>query len=197
MDFFNMFQPPSEEDVERMKAAHERHLMALDEFRHSSQRLFDELDQDQLRTLQTMMHILVDTTGSTMASLWEGIVAATLKHKYNICITCGVNHEEETPMPPSQPAGEKPMNEEQEPSFVGYVIQPRHPDELDDYARKLMRTYHLDDVYDQDTGQFLHFRCTGINGFNQPCGMTHPTIKDRMLKSPEDCSGCYRRMAQG
>jgi hypothetical protein len=60
-----------------------------------------------------------------------------------------------------------------------------------------MKEYHLDDVYDEETQQLLHFACTGIKGWNKPCGVTYPTIEDRMQKGHEECSGCFVRMMHG
>jgi hypothetical protein len=183
------FQPPSEEEQEEMRQAHDRNQMALDEFRHSFQRLFDELDKDQLRTFATMLNLVVNATGSVLAASWEGMALQSLKTRYNVCIACGVNHDEEVHVPPkaAEVGPEQKAQEADIPLPLAFTEQDHEN----------MKKYHLDDVYDSDTKEFLYFVCTGIKGMKGPCGVTYPTIQDRMLNGPEHCSGCFARMSQG
>lgn len=60
-----------------------------------------------------------------------------------------------------------------------------------------MSKYHIDDLWDEDTNEFLGFICTGIQGMKQGCGMRYPSIEDRMLREPESCSGCHSVMGHG
>lgn len=221
---FFPFQPPSDEEQEEMKRAHERHQMAVEEFKHSSQRMFEELGEEHLRSLKTMLHIIVDRTSDPIVAQWEGIVTTYLKVKYGICITCGVNHEHEAPRPAVKP------KQEEDPHFTcpdcgaksynphdiknkycgnchvfkgnGYEV---HGTDLQTplifpiKVRKEMEEYHIDDAYEESSEglRFKGFACTGIKGMKDGCGVIYPSIEDRKLKGPEECSGCHRRMAQG
>lgn len=187
MHFFPFsFEPPNEEEQAEMRAAHERHQMAIDDFRHGFQRLFSELDQDQLRTLRTMLHILSEQTPNLNASGWEGMISWELKARFNICVSCGVNHEEEFADPAAS------QKEEVTPDQPLPIFK-----EVEMTEQELMKQYHLDDLRIEGTGELVGFACTGIYGAPGPCGMSYPSIQDRMLKDPEECSGCFRRMAQG
>lgn len=199
MPMFGFFQPPSEEEQQEMKEAYERHRMSIEEFQHAFQRLFDELKEDQLKTLQTAFQILMDPNNHATAGQWEGMVAWQRKVRYNICVTCGVNHDEELSPPPHAP------DEDPKATELQQVIDPvlHDPDAIDLFAdltpdqRELANKYHIDDLRDSTTGELIGFYCTGINGMKEPCGMKYPSIKDRMLRGPEHCSGCFQRMAQG
>src|SRR3982751_2786680 len=87
------FQPPSDEELQQMKEAQQRAEMSQQEFLHGFQRLFDELDEGQLKTLRQMLLIAPDFIESVHQ--WAGMIAMVLKMKHNICITCNRNHDEE------------------------------------------------------------------------------------------------------
>lgn len=56
-----------------------------------------------------------------------------------------------------------------------------------------MRQYHLDDAYVDGTepAVFHGFVCS------RKCGMTYPTIEDRMLKAADTCPGCILKSKWG
>jgi hypothetical protein len=205
MPMFGFFQPPSEEEQKQMQEAFERHRMSVEEFQHSFQRLFEELDEDQLKTIRTAFHALLDTTGSPLAGQWEGMVAWQLKTRFNICVTCGVDHDKELSDQNSHVNIPQEFLEVTPPEEVAPLVIDKRiaQDGLTIFAplsteqRSLADKYHLDDLRDQDTNELLGFYCTGINGMKGPCGMKYPSIEDRMLREPEHCSGCFQRMAQG
>lgn len=208
MSFFQFFQPPSDEEKAAMQAAHDRMHMADQDFKHSTQRLFEELNHDQMRTLQAMLQVIQHRTNDPLVALWEGIVVTEMKHRFNICITCGVNHDEDIPRPEEETAGDENSTTDLKATSFSRTteLSDLSADEEDtplptfgisDEDRIKMEEYHLDDVYDSDSGQFLYFKCTGITGTRGPCGVTYPSIEDRMLKPPEHCSGCFQRMMHG
>lgn len=53
-----------------------------------------------------------------------------------------------------------------------------------------MNEYFLDDLRDEDTGAILGFICV-------KCGMKYPSIEDRKLKRPDECSGCFQKSMWG
>jgi hypothetical protein len=204
MTFPFFFHQPSEEDRAKMEEERKEHELRLDEFRHSSQRLFDELSEDQLTTLSMMLHIIADQPGPHLATMWEGMALTARKYRFDVCATCNVNHDTEI-QKAAAPKDEPKTKHLDDTSFDSpYFEMQKDPEpmlpifgDLTDEDRMNMAQYHLDDVYEEGTGVLLHFACTGIKGMNGPCGATYPTIEDRMLKEPENCSGCHTRMAHG
>ena len=194
--FFQFFQPPSDEDRAAMQAAHDRMHMADEDFKHSTQRMFQELNLDNLKNLQAMLQVIQSRTGDPLVALWEGIIVTEMKYRFGICITCGVNHDEDLLGKQTEtPAEEPPLSVDK--LKVDEEDTPLPSFGISDEDRSKMEEYHLDDVYDSDSGQFLYFKCTGIKGSRGPCGVTYPSIEDRTLNPPEHCSGCFQRMMHG
>ena len=191
---FFAFQPPTPEQLAEMEEAERRNEIARQDFRHSVQRFIEsELTEDQLRMLRSMIHEVDHTQG--LADQWIGMISMCLKMKHNICITCGVNHDDEfqETAHDDKETFRKETFLESEKKVVERIEKFLPVDKHEEY----MREYHLDDVYDSDTKAFLYYKCTGIEGMSGPCGVTYPSLADRMMKKPEECSGCFARMAQG
>lgn len=93
------FREPTEEEQAEMKAKLDRAELQMNEFRHSHQRLFEELNEDQLQALKNMLHYIVETNSPMLAATWEGSASAALKMRFNVCMTCNVNHDNEFPHP--------------------------------------------------------------------------------------------------
>lgn len=184
MSSFHFGSQPSEEEIEAMKQYHQRQQMQMDEFRHAHQRLFEELNEDQLMALKHMFHFIVESSASILAAQWDGEAAHALKARFNICMTCGVNHDKEVQAPEEPPRKED-------------TLLPMFAWELSKKDKELMELYHLDDLRIEGTDELVGFACTGINGMSGPCGVTYPSIADRMLKGPEECSGCFIKMGHG
>lgn len=200
MHMFGFFQPPSEEEQQQLKEAFERHRMSMEEFNHSFQRLFEELGEDQLKTLRTAFNIILSNDQSIIAGQWDAMASWELRKRFNICVTCGVNHDEELisshgEQPDPEPQWIKDIQPMADPRIVQDGLPMFQP--LSDEERSLADKYHLDDLRNEDTGELMGFVCTGINGMKGPCGVIYPSIEDRMLREPEHCSGCFSRMAQG
>lgn len=195
-------QEPSAEDLARMKEAQDRREMEISAFQHDFQRLFEELPEEQLRVIRTMMQ-LVECEHNINAAKWEAMIAWAMKVRFGTCVTCGVNHDTELHVPEHEPES----GSDHVQVLVGEVLIEEAAKAVDpeaddlfgftDTQRGQMAEYHLDDVYDEDTGKLLYFACTGIEGMKGPCGVTYPSIEDRMLKPPESCSGCFQRMMHG
>jgi hypothetical protein len=77
------------------------------------------------------------------------------------------------------------------------IYSDDNPLGLTDDDRANMAKYNIDDAWDEETKVFLGFACLGVGGFNGRCGMTYPSIEDRMLKEPDECSGCRARSRWG
>lgn len=215
MDGF--YQQPSEEEMNEIRKQAELQEMAMSDFNHSFQTLFSELTLDNLKTVKTMMHFIVGTAGSPIAAQWEGMLAWEMKNRFNICVTCGVNHDEEV-LPDEPPSEERaswpdfipapfpyrapPPSPYPMPAVPADTIPEEEPNmgvfrELTDEEVHNMEVYHLDDLRDEESQELLGFVCTGIEGSTEGCGMQYPSIEDRMLKPPEECSGCFIKAAHG
>lgn len=198
-DFFSI----PEEVQQKLREHYERHEMMKEEFRHSFQRIFEELSEDQLRTIRTMLSVISDQDDSHLAAEWLGMASWALKTRFNICVTCGINHDEElTEEPPSEKKEEEYFDNVPHTTVTRmYKVDDDQPlpsfYEPSEDERKLMEQYHLDDLRVEGTNEFLGFICIGIKGWDKPCGMKYPSIQDRMLRDPESCSGCHQRMMHG
>ena len=185
-----------EEHAQRME-------MAADSYRHEVTRLFSELSQDQLMILRNMMHQLVFSDDGKLAAYYEGQVATVLNLKFNVCPSCGVDHDKEAASFEAPEADMKStvtdvvnetINEYREKAQD--KLQEMLPTfDLSEEDLANMEKYHLDDLRDADNHQILGFRCTGVNGV--ACGMVYPSIEDRMLRDPDTCSGCQQKAAWG
>lgn len=200
MTFFEHFLP--EEERQKLKEAMERQEMFREEFRHSFQRLFDELDEEQLHTIKTMLYILAHTDEGDqhLAAEWLGMATWAMRTRFNICATCGVNHDKELNKEESGVVkSREPDNFNVEDHENGKTQQNGIIEFLPEF-RAEMKKYHLDDRYEEQPdgwNKFIGFECTGINGAPGPCGVIYPTLADRKLKGPEECSGCFQRMMHG
>lgn len=183
-----------------VKAQMDQAEMAADSYRHDATRFLTELSEDQLVTFRNMMHNLVFEESGKLAAYYEGMAGAFANLRFNICPSCGVNHDKEAAgfhsedqsnlaretIGEYQDAASKQTDNAQSmlPSF-----------DLSEEDLQHMKKYHLDDVRDADNHQIIAFRCTGVN--NIPCGMTYPSIEDRMLREPDECSGCQTKAMWG
>jgi predicted esterase YcpF (UPF0227 family) len=158
-----------EELRQKMEEAHARHEMMAEEYRHSTQRLWDELNEEQLVTMRNLMHNLA-MGGSPLGFYYEGQIAQAAYLRFNICPGCAVDHNKDLPQETVQ---QKPREWSEE--------------ELDQ-----MELYNLDDAYDEETREFVGFVCKG-------CGLRYPSIEDRMRKPPgvEGCGGCIHKAKFG
>ena len=195
MDFFSHFGI-TEEDQKKIKEQYEKAEMVREEFRHAFQRLFEELNEDQLRTLHTMLRIILEHDHPGIIGEWYGICGWALKTRFNICVTCGVNHD--TEFEENVPHTTVTRNYETADLHVVGEDQPLPAFyELTEEDIRNMEEYHLDDLREEGTNELLGFICTGIKGWDKPCGVRYPSIEDRMLRDPESCSGCHQRMMHG
>lgn len=80
---------PSPEQIEQMR-------MQQVAFKHDMYRLFSELEEDQLQSLRSLLHVCADPDGGhAYAEHFEGIAVGILHAKHGVCISCNVNHDKE------------------------------------------------------------------------------------------------------
>lgn len=175
-----------------MQAHLERQDMAIESYRHDVQRLFDELPKEHLLTLRIMLNQFTTEADSRLTSYYEGVVAATLAHRFDVCGGCGINHSDEVldetaPDEPDEDLAEVPMKAA---DLFGISMVEGGLSELSVEQFKQMEEYNLDDVRDETTLKLLGFICKG-------CGLRYVSIEDRMLRAPDACHGCYLKSAHG
>lgn len=202
--------PPEVKQI--MEHQHNQHQMAQEDFAHSLTRLISELDREQLSLMMKLMQVVSTKGNRFLAVHLAGVIEGELKNRFGVCGYHGVNHDEEVLLPPApepSPASASPldmdaMNSQAMKESMERAEKLKHDSrrraeagELNDEDRANMERYHLDDAYQEGTGQFLYFLCTGIVGSNGPCGTSYPSIEDRMLREPEHCSACFERVKHG
>ena len=171
---------------EALQAAHDQHQMMAEDYRHGTMHFLDSMNEDQILQFRWIMHNIVGSSDSQLAAYYEG-QASIVGVKFGLCPGCGVNHDKEAEKEMAK------MAEQHAPKPEG--VNDCAP--LTDEQRRLCVVYHLDDLREEGTNRLLGFVCTGIEGSRGPCGVTYPSIDDRMLRDPEHCSGCFSRAAHG
>lgn len=198
--FFGIPIPMTDEMISHMD--HEQ--MKKESLLHDIQRLFIELDADQLNTLRSLLRYMSEDTSARLASYYEGVASQTLVLKFGVCGGCGRVHDEI--LPPEEEAASiieelnriKKKEAEESLGDQAEATEPETADEiragwsneLTDADRLNMIQYNLDDLRDIDTNELLGFICKG-------CGLKYQSIQDRMLRAPDACHGCFLKSAHG
>lgn len=81
-------QPP--EQVQEMI---DRQEMSHDELMHSFRRLIEELNEDQLHVLSTMLNVAGQN--QWFSHYYSGIISGILHAKFGVCAACGKKHDQE------------------------------------------------------------------------------------------------------
>lgn len=146
--------------------------MILTSSHHDIQRLFSELSVEHLQMMVGIFrHLALENSGRSSGYL-EGLASGALAYKHNICSGCGRDHDaeaEETLAPKTKV----------EDALERINITS---DEDIDNAHK----YNVSLV----SGGGGKVRCNG-------CLIEYPSLSDRMLKAPDNCSGCHQKSAWG
>lgn len=159
--------------------------------RHQLRRLFTELSEGQLRSLNDLLHMLSSSEAEAprVAAYYHGLGTASLEARFGVCTACDSNpcaHDQAIQglLPPvAAPGSTEP------PRGIPDVKVGESGMLLVDQQMKML-DYNLDDLREEGTNKLLGFVCNG-------CGMRYPSIEDRMLKQPDDCSGCHQKAKFG
>ena len=173
-NFFGIPIPLTDEMITHM----DREQMKKESLLHDIERLFVELDRDQLNTIRALFHYMSEDPSTRLASYYEGIAAQTLVLKHGVCGGCGQNHDEVLP-----PINEVPLVQEE-------LNTAMRENTLTSEDRLNMAEYNLDDLRDIDTHELLGFICRN-------CGLKYRSIEDRMLRAKDACHGCFLKSAHG
>jgi hypothetical protein len=165
--------------------------------RNEVDRFMDELPLDDLVTLRVIIrHVATDPSNY---GFFDGIIYTRLR-KEGRCTTCGgPDHDHEALESLNSDEGNTGEIYKDVPGLTAAAeklkdlptvdaIMAESGLSVEDYTH--MTEYDLDDLRDSETGELLGFVCTR-------CGMVYPSIADRMLRRPDECSGCFRKAGHG
>lgn len=192
--FFSELPPELREHLEQHIT---RMQMSNSAFQHDIQRLFEELDKEHLVTLHHLLEHLARADSPTYAAYLTGTVAATLKHRFNVC-SCGVNHDEELL---GVKAPGDPMQEPDERGTQSLFDQERDTVEsVDDRYRKFLQACRDYGVKIDPDHVSMHYddpNQTPVVCKN--CDQKYISLSDRMVKPPgvENCEGCVNKTKWG
>jgi hypothetical protein len=148
----------------------ERQHLAIVTSHHDIQRMLEELSLEHLLVFHGIFHHLA-SEGNHKSAYLEGLAVGVLRFKHNICGACGRNHDED-------------LQEQMEPS------ENKIKEALD----------RINETSDEDIQNALKWKVSfGTSGKVRcnNCGMEYQSLADRMLRSPDDCSGCHQKSAWG
>lgn len=208
---------------EEFERAQDQQAMHAEAAEHSIMDLMDALDKDQLTALADM---LLRSGGDLhVATHFTGMIRAMMRFKYGAC-RCGIFHEQAEDLLKGPEATNEhrimsigdedvPISDhpfEAGPGSTGAACTAmvtdkdgfgkdcgqspgKHifttsldPTEQNSYANSaiaIMEKYNVTpDV------SFPKVQCMG-------CGLMYPNLRDRMLKGPDDCHGCFMKASQG
>jgi hypothetical protein len=172
-----------------------RHLEAQ-VTRNEVDRLMDELSIEDLVTFRTVMRYVASDPSAY--NFFDGVIYSRLRREGR-CTSCGgpdhdheafegLTEDDEDELNPAEKAWKEAGKMAVEVLPTIDAVMAESGLSVDDYTN--MTTYNLDDLRDADTGDLLGFVCLN-------CGMTYPSIADRMLRAPDECSGCFRKAGHG
>lgn len=166
----HLFGSP-EEAIAHQQLTHQSRAHEINDFLQS-------LSKEQLDTLRMLVISMADPdSGHILAAQHHGMIVQIMALKHAVCV-CGVEHEsaESLLAPTAVPA----TDVDQLDTWEGRRINPDHPS-----GAALMAEYRL-----EARPGFNVLFCTG-------CGMQYSSLRDRMIKDPDDCHGCHLKSAQG
>jgi hypothetical protein len=179
---------PTPDDIRRR---HEAARMANHAAIHGVSRLISEMNEEQLLNLQIMVRSLADPAqGPGLASHLDGVVNMHLHFRYQWC-ACGEKHMDANDLLHSEDRvnnadhwSDDPGEPYSEPGKIDAVQFARASRDA------LMDEYNLIPFESPAPDNFITVKC-------KLCGMQYPNLRDRMLRTPDDCSGCRQKSRHG
>lgn len=138
---------------------------------HRIQGMLGGMGKDDLDVLKMLFSSMCGEDGQIVAAQYVGMVKQILIIKHDVC-ACGGDHETA-----------EDLLKEDAASNLQQVMANEVPDGPS--GATLMYVYRLE-IRPSD-GAIV---C-------RDCGLWYTSLKDRMLKEPDDCHGCHMKSAQG
>lgn len=188
----------------------ERAQTEVDVVRHEFIRFLDEMDDDGLRLMETLLDGMATSDHAPrMAAFFSGKIGQMRHTKFNICAACNKNHDKDlqditgdgpaSPDPTSRPdvppfvAARRKLDEATEGGDAQPLWTPIGSTEpMTEGELNTMAMFKLDDIRLEGTNELMAFACLG-------CGIHYATIQDRMIKprGVEGCHGCQQKAKFG
>lgn len=158
----------------------ERARMEQSQNAHDTRDFFDSLTIDQLRKLAGLFRQAANSDGEA-ATYYMGLIVATLHYKHDLCMACGVNHDEILAGMSGPVEDPQPAREVDEPQYL-------FPEKGTPAYDKIMATYGME----QDDDGSDRVMCSN-------CGTWYESLRDRAVRPPgkAECYGCVEKEKWG
>lgn len=185
-------------DMNEMRARQE---MANHAAIHSVMDFIHGLNESQLESLAFLLHSLADPTGAgALSAHFEGMVKQVLHFKFKWCM-CGERHGVVEDLLMSDMAPENADS----PHPNGTGEEYSDPAPLRDPMAEAVRDVALNPgdieraAYEKRQNLMTEYNVIERDGklLCKLCGAPFISLRDRMLREPDDCSGCRSKAGQG
>lgn len=190
-------EPPTPEQIEEHKKMSQMHNAHVEASQQAIYEFIRSMKPEQLVTFRT---ILADIENVEVKGMYDGLAQGALIFVHGVCKDCGIDHtEEEMEKLVSRVSATKPDS----PSLQSEIDKEKAKRHLDiEKARNMgeavelmnreieakLKEYNVE-MNDDDEND-IRVMCMG-------CRTIYPSLADRMLKQPNDCSGCHQKAKFG
>lgn len=154
-----------------VRAQIEQFHMQTEQTAHDVRDFFASLDESQLRILRGLIRVM--DGNSSACGYYSGVCSTTLATRFGVCLGCGRKHDEEL----AEMSGQPIPTQQNWADFVAGL-----PSEL----LQNLSDYHLNLL----PGRWPTVACAR-------CGIQYVSVEDRMLRKPDECSGCVQKAKWG
>lgn len=208
---FFAYQPPTEEQIATMRLSNESFVRSVMSY------MGDEQSKEQLFTLLAILSLVNESP--RMNGYFSGIVTGALTTRFDMCFCRGsdmdnshtreshfeMGEDTESEQSTTEPAPDLPRvtgkcsecDNEIDALPCKYcafeVTDPGPPPEAPLETLSEEKILELEDTYKLDHSDVkgdTRVRC-------RRCGMQYPSLQDRMLRGPGECSGCEQAEKNG
>lgn len=180
---------PLRDFFEGMQAQQDHVQMHADVVKHEMMDFVRNLSKDQLIILDHFAGLFVAAPDA--GRYYQGVIAATLENKFNVCAACRQNHDEQA-QEIFNASGAQAEAEEMSPEMEAFeAFRANVIANMEMYNVEAWGANLLPDQKDKPYPPSA-VRCKN-------CGMQYVSLEDRMLKGPEpvNCDGCVQKMKTG
>jgi hypothetical protein len=147
----------------------------------------EALDKAGLTNLGMILHAAISSPGYGTQVI--GMIEGELRHRFGRCYVCGEDHDAEKNRSVEQTAKEMgvpipgtPFHTGDTEAFDALNI----PERTFVQYMELCKKYNVTSAVEQN-----------MQVFCKTCNMPYPDLDDRMIKEPDDCSGCQEWNGKG
>lgn len=188
--------PPEIEEALRRQQEHaEMHAEARG---HEMLRFFEELSEDQLIQLRSILSACAADDTGRYASHLEGFVNGVLQWKHGVCLGCGSKHGDASDLIKEEEVTTDDGTEQLE-LFSDPEPQAAETAAQEQDRMSLMMGYVVREPTQRDFDNGLVMAEGERPVLCELCGMLYQSLEDRMLRRPgmDGCQGCQHKSAHG